>query len=419
MTGLGRGKTVSCMSSRSLGLIVVAALATSPLSAQDINRTTAIDDLPRPGYEPRTIRTNGFVIMPMIETGIRFDNNILASDLNKRSDTIFLIEPSIEARRETGDSNLRTRAYASLSRYGKNSRENTSEFGAYLQYRKDVSQKQSVFTKLAYDRTFERRGDPEANFASARRPALIDMTSAELEYGHNGPRVGIVATLGVTKLNYLSVEDADRDMVTYRAAVKGSLHLSQRIVVFIQPFANRRVPRLNRDRFGVNRTTTTYGATTGVALQVADRLTGEVGVGLFHADPKDLNLRPFDGLAANGRVTWRPRTRTAVIFNLFRGDVATIRSGALGRIDSRFDLNIDQEARHNLILRGSLGVRNIHYRGGFDQDQRYFDVGVSARYLANRHMWIEPAANHSRRNSANASEDFHKWRVALKMGFIY
>lgn len=419
MTGPGGGKTAGCVSSRSFSLIVAAALATFPASAQDITRTTAIDDLPRPGYEPRTIRTNGFVIMPMLETGIRFDNNILASDLNKRSDTIVLIGPSVEARRDTGDSSLRARAYASLSRYGQNSRENTSEFGAYVQYRKDVGRNQSLFTKLAYDRTFERRGDPEADFASARRPALIDVTAAELEYGHRGSRIGIVATLGATKLNYLSVDDADRDMVTYRVAVKGSLNLSQRIAVFVQPFANRRDPRLNKDRFGVSRTTTTYGVTTGVALQVADRLTGEVGVGLFHADPKDLNLRPFNGLAANGRITWRPRTRTAISFNLFRGDVATIRSGALGRIDTRFDLNIDQEARHNLILRGSLGIRNIHYRGDFDQDQRYFDVGVSARYLANRHMWIELAGSHSQRNAASQFEDFHKWQAVLKVGFVY
>ncbi|MBH1997818.1 MAG: outer membrane beta-barrel protein [Sphingomonadaceae bacterium] len=396
-------------------------LAGSPLCAQDITRTTAIDDLPRPGYEPRTIRTGGFVIMPLLVSGVKFDNNILASDLNRKSDVIFQVEPSIEVRRRSASSNFYGRTYATLQRYAENTRENTTQFGAELSYRQFSSQRDAFSARASFDRAFERRGDPEAIFAANRRVALINTASGDLEYSHQGSRLGVTASIGATKINYLSPADSDRDMTTYRAALRGSLNLTQRFAVFIQPYVNRRDPSMKSDRFmNVDRTTTTYGVLGGVAVEVADRLTGELGVGVLHANPKDLNLAPFTGLAASGRVTWRPRTRTAISANLFRGDVATIRSGAIGRIDTRFNLGIDQEARHNVILRGSVGLRSVSYRGDFDGSQRYYDVDASARYLLNRQAWIELSGTHVKRTStALPAEEFRKWQAFLKVGLTY
>ncbi|MDX3909607.1 MAG: outer membrane beta-barrel protein [Sphingobium sp.] len=394
-------------------------MCSSHAVAQRIERDTSIEDLPRPGYEPRTIRAGSFVLMPKIEAGARFDNNILAAQDNKRSDVVFLIDPSIDARLNSANSKFRGRAYAGLSRYGRTKRENTTEFGGLLDYRHLLGKRQSIATILSFDRTFERRSDPEAEFARSRRPSLINVATAELEYRYDGPRVGVTANVAATKLNYLPVQDADRDMVTYRASIRGQVRLSERIAVFVQPYVNRRDPRLRIDRTGVDRQSTTYGALGGVSLALGDRLRGDMGVGFFHSDPGDLGLEAFNGVAASGRLTWRPRTRTAVSVDVFRGDVATVRAGAIGRVDSRFNLNIDQEARHNLILRGSVGLRHIQYRGDFDQNQRYAVAEASARYLLNRHVWVEATGNYSQRTTPDNFNEFRRWQGFLKIGLVY
>ena len=393
-------------------------LAGGPGAGQEITRTTPIDDLPRPGYEPRTIRTNGFIIAPAVDIGVRYDNNIFATPSAERSDTIFRLSPSVVARKETASSLLYGRAYGDLYRYADNPRENMTAFGGKIDYRRTLG-RQSVSGKLAYDRAFERRSDPEAIFGQSRRPARIDVMSGELEFAHQGGRIGIAAAVGAIRLNYLALEDADRDMVTYTARLKGSVNLSQRVAVFAQPFFNYRDPRLRFDRFGIDRTTRTYGVTSGLSVDIADRLTGEVGVGLFRADPRDPSLRAYTGVAASGQMTWRPRTRTAISLDLFRGDVATIRNGAMGRIDTRFNINIDQEARHNLILRGSAGYRKVQYRGGSNVDQHYLSAEASALYLLNRHMSLELGGVRTKRKSDNALEEFGKWQAFAKLGLRY
>lgn len=223
----------------------------------------------------------------------------------------------------------------------------------------------------------------------------------------------------MTKLDYLSLEDSDRDMLTYRVAVKGQVKLSQRVAVFVQPYLNDREPRLKTDRNGVDRSTTTYGALAGVSLELGDKLNGNIGIGIFHSNPRDLALDAFTGLSANGQLTWRPQTRTAVRLDIFRGDVATIRAGAMGRIDTRIDLGIDQEVRHNLIVRGSVGMRNVHYRESFDADQRYWTGEGGARYLLNRHMWIEAVATYTRRTADTAADEFSKWQGMIRLGLTY
>ncbi len=398
--------------------LILGSLTTAALP-QEITRMTPIEDLPRPGYESRTIQTGGFVIEPMVEGTARYDTNVFATPSNKRDDFFFVLAPSVIARRNTGSSNLYARAYTNVYRYTQYQSENVTTFGGIVDFRKKFSDKDSLAAKVFFDRTFERRSDPEAFIARFRDPALINSAGTELELTHQGGRLGVVAAVGATKLDYLSVDDADRDMTTYTARVKGSVNLSERFAVFIQPFANRRDPRLRFDRFGVDRRATTYGATGGVAVQIADRLMGQVGLGAFRTNPGDLGLKPYTGLAANGQMTWRPRTRTAVSFDLFRGDVATVRSGALGRVDTTFNLGVDQEVRHNLLLFGSVGYRKIKYRGDFDVNQRYLTAQASARYLLNRHVWTELGANWMDRASKSQFDEFKKWQIFLKLGFKY
>ncbi|AUW57372.1 hypothetical protein C1T17_03920 [Sphingobium sp. SCG-1] len=404
---------------RAVALGVAVLLGPCQAFAQRVQRDTSIEDLPRPGYEPRTIRAGSFVLMPQVEAGARLDNNILATQSNRRSDVIFLLNPSIEARQDSASAKFRAKAYGGLSRYARTSRENTTEFGASVDYSRAFGSRQSLGTLLSFDRTFERRSDPEAEFARNRRPALINVAAAELEYRYDGPRVGVTANVAATKLDYLPFEDADRDMVTYRASVKGQIRLSERISVFVQPYVARRNPRVKIDRTGVDRTATTYGGLAGVSLAFADRLRGDLGIGVFRSNPGDISLDAFTGIAANGRLTWRPRTRTAISMDVFRGDVATVRIGAIGRIDARSSIRIDQEARHNLILHGMLGLRDIHYRGDFDQDERYVTAEAGARYLLNRHVSVEAIANYSQRTTPDNFNEFRRWQGFLKLILIY
>src|SRR3546814_952036 len=140
--------------------------------------------------------------------------------------------------------------------------------------------------------------------------------------------------------------------------------------------------------FSSRRRHTRCALVTGVQT-CALPICGEIGVGLFRTNSDDPTLRSFSGFAANGKITWSPDERTAVTADVFRGDVATVQSGAGGRIDTRIGLRLDQEIRHNLLMSLRAGVRRTSYRGGAaDQRETTASVGGEVEYLMNRHISI-------------------------------
>src|SRR3546814_2282336 len=82
------------------------------------------------------------------------------------------------------------------------------------------------------------------------------------------------------------------------------------------------------------------------------------------------------------------RPRTAITLDAFRGDVATVRTGALARTDTRIGIGVQQEVRHNLLFNAGLSWRQTDYRGTSDQTQRIWGGNVEAEYLLNSHLSI-------------------------------
>jgi hypothetical protein len=397
----------------------ILCLGATPLMGQSEQRDTSIANLPRPGYEPRTLTAGGFLIVPSLEADTTYNDNIFATPDRRRGDTIFDIQPRVTGEMKRSTFDLKTDVHADLIRYANTPRENVNTFGTKFDATKSFGANQTLNATLTYDRTYERRSDPEADFDRSLPPALINLATGDLSYAYKGGRIGVIAHATVNWLDYLPTVDADRDLMTYRASVRGLLNVTQRVAVYIEPFVNRRDARLRVDRSGIDRDTTTSGALAGLSFDITDRLQGNIGAGVFASDPDDRRLKSFTGVAASGRIVWHPRVRTTVVADVFRGDVATIRTGAIGRIDTRAGISIDQEARHNLILHGGIGIDNIHYRGSIDRDQRYVSGTAEARYLMNRYFTLILNTVYTHRGADQQVDRFHRWQSQLGIRFAY
>jgi len=396
------------------------SLGTPPLRAQEEQqRDLSIASLPRPGYEPRTLTAGGFLLIPSLEADTTYNDNIFATPERRKGDTIFDIQPRLTGELKRSDFDLKTDIHADLIRYVDTPRENVNTFGTKLDATKMFGASQSLNATVTFDRTYERRSDPEADFDRSLPPTLINLATGDFSYSYKGGRAGIIARVLVNYLDYLPKVDDDRDLMTYRASVRGSLNLTQRVAVYIEPFVNRRDARLRVDRSGVDRDTTTSGGLVGLSFDITNRLQGNIGAGVFHADPDDRTLKGFTGIAASGRIVWHPAIRTTVVADIFRGDVATIRNGAIGRIDTRAGISIDQEARHNLILHGGVAIYNIHYRGSIDRDQRYVSGTAEARYLMNRYLTLILNSIYTHRGADQDPDRFHRWQSQLGIRFAY
>ena len=394
----------------------VISCAGSPLYGQAIDRNSSIIDLPRKGYEPRAITLGATVIRPTLDIDATRDDNIFATRRDKVDDEILSVRPRITAVREGQTFDFNADAHGDFLRYRSNSRENVNSFGAAFNATTAIARSHALVAKLAFDRSFERRSDPEANTDRSRSPALINIAEANLLYRYDGNRLGFQAEAGVTQIDYLPAVDNKRDLLTMTARVRGSVRL-RRFAVYVEPFINKRDFRLPSSRTGVFGATT-VGALTGISFDLADKLQGNLGAGVFRSNPEGSQADSFTGLALSGRLTWHPRTRTALSLSLFRGDVATVRAGALGRVDTRVGFAIDQEARHNLILHAAAGLRKVQYRGSL-KDQRYISGEGEARYLIDRHFAVVLAVAYTRRTSSFPDDKFNRFQSTLGLRMSY
>ncbi|RJF93646.1 outer membrane beta-barrel protein [Sphingomonas cavernae] len=396
-----------------------AAILIAPAAqAQRADEDEPISELPRPGYEPRNLRIGTAILSPEAEFGATYDDNIFATATAADDDVVFRLAPRARLTQQTPHLNLRMDAYASILRYAENGSEDTESYGisSSAQYRRDVHTLSGTFR---YDRSFERRTDPEADFNLARPPSEIDLASAELRYAYRPGRFGVQLSAGADKANYLPQVDADRDQTSYRGAVRAFIEVSGGMDAFVEGFATKRDARTPVDRNGVDRDASTYGGNVGVQLDIADRVKGDIGLGVFRAEYQDPTITDRTGFSASGRIVWRPRVRTAITGQVFSGDVATIRGGASSRTDTSASLRVDQEVRHNLLMHAQLGVLDTKYRGLNGRNMTTLSGGVGAEYLINRSLSVKVDASYMDRSANQVTDEFNKFRLGVALRVRY
>lgn len=393
----------------------LAALASASVaSAQQSAATQSFEQKPPPGYERKAIHLGAWTVMPELRVTVSGDSNVFATSANEEEDVIVVIEPKVSIERSTEELTLSGDAHAAIRQYVENTGENINLFGASGRMRYQATPAQAISAGAGFERTYQRRDDPERNDDLNLPLTPIANFSADAGYSYRPGRLGIDARAGLLKTDYDEPIDDERDLTSYRGSVRGLAGLSSRVDAFVEGYGVWRDFRLPVDLSGVDRDGETFGANAGLALDITDKLTGEVGAGLFRASFDDPALDAFTGFGASGQLTWVPQQRTALVLNVFRGDVATNRSGANGRIDSRASLKVFQEVRHNLRARLEIGYRHGEFRAA-DQTQDDLTAGAAVEYMLNRHLAAELGYSFRKRDAAIPLEEFTAHQIGLAL----
>ncbi len=396
----------------------VAALPNSALSKWD-PENGSVQDLPTPGYEPRLIRKGSIVLGPQVKLSAIGDSNVFATSTNEDADIVYLVEPSVSFNRQGSNSTFKANTYASIRQFAEYTQENVNTFGVEASTGHRLNSTHIISTNFGFDRTFERRNDPESSNNLAVSPTNINILSGDVGYIYRPGRFGLALRAGASKADYLATFDDDRDLTTYRVSVRSLVAVSNKIDVFVEGYNNWRDARTAVDRTGINRDNSTLGINAGFAFDITGKLQGEAGIGYFNASQDDPVLENFSGLGASGRLSWRPNLRTSVSVSFFRGDVATVRFGANGRIDTRIGLDIIQEVRHNLLLRGNINYRQGEFRTALEQTETDFNIQAGAEYLLNRHIAVALDYSLRSRNATILTDEYEGNRLGLSLKLTY
>ena len=391
-----------------------AAVLLHPVTAAAVEnaRGLSISELPRPGYESGRWRFGSFVLTPLITAETHYDSNVFATSRDDRGDAIFNIGPRLDVVSEGSRLTVEADAELNAQQHATYTTEDRVTFGVGAKAAFQASSADRLDGNLRFDRGAVSRSDPEED-PTLRRPSKYDVLLAEFGYSYRPNRIGIAVHGGVQRANFLPAADADRDLTSYNASLRLSWAASARLNLFVQAYGNRRDARLPFDRSGINRGTKTIGALAGVTFDISGKLTGEIGVGGFKANPDDPSLSSFSDVALRGDLTWSPVPRTIIKLRALRGDNGTIRSGASGRVNTVASIGIDQEARHNLLLHATVAYEDTVYRGFLTRHLSQYAVNGEVEFLVARAWSVFADAGYTDRRANNIFDRYRRTTAGI------
>ena len=394
------------------GVVLPVLLAGAPAqAAPPPSVIIAAEDLPRAGYETGRWRLGSGYLMPSLTATSRYDSNVFATSKDTRSDAVFNIAPNLDYRNTGRGWDLRANAYADFRLLARYTTENAAAYGASAAGEFDFSAASRVTAGLGFAHAVEARSDPEANPVLVN-PARLNTVQGNVGYTYSPGRLGLTVRGAWSQVRYRDAADADRDYTSYGGSLRLFWGATPRFNPYLQPYVLRRDARLPVDFNGVDHDVTTVGVLGGTTIAIADRWSGDFGVGAFRANP-DGPLESFTGLAVRGNLAWSPTPRTVLTLNALSGDVATVRAGANGRIDTVVGLRLDEEVRHNLLLNAGIAFDRTSYRSNLQRVLRTLTATVEVQYLINRNLRLFVAGSHTDRRADDPLDRFVRTTAAI------
>lgn len=397
---------------------MAASFGAFPAAAQTESESWVLS-LPRPGYDAHQLQLGPATVDVSVTAETAYQSNIFATPTNEVDDFVFQIRPDVSAEIEQDGNVFALRAYGAIRRFAENGQEDTNAYGARGSARIMMNRSNTLTASGGYDRSYDRRDDPEASLAAADPLTEVDIVLADLAHELRRGRFGLITGAGFQQADYLSATEDDRDLATLRVSTRALLEVFNAVDLFTEGYGTFRNARLPVDRNGVDRDAKAYGVRTGLAIDLTDTLNGDVGVGVFRAELEDPVLEDFTGLSASGQLRWSPWPRTGVIFDVFRGDVATVRSGASGRIDFQLGLEVIQEIRHDLRGRASVNYVKRRFRSASSEMERDIILRAGGDYLFNRHVALQFYYQVKNRDSTRIGDDFDAHALGLALELQY
>lgn len=402
---------------RQLGVFALVLGTVAPAAAQDLGRATPLLDVPKE-YAATPIHIGPASLTAAMDVRAEYDSNIYALPSNEIDDVRFNFLPRLNLTMDSGTFSLGARAAAQIRRYAEHDTENSESGVVGLEGGWRMSTADTLSFKASAARTVEERGEPESRRNPASPPRKSNFFEGSLGYKHQGPRIGLSLTGTALRNNALSASDEERDYKQYSAVARAGVRASGTVMGFVEGFYTKRDFDLPTDFSGVDRDSHTVGGRAGIAIDPGGMISGEAAVGIFRFNPDDPLLSSRSGLSVTASLVYQPTQRLAFTLDGFRGDVATVRTGAQSRTDTRFRFGVQQEIYHNLHANAAVIYRQTKFVGS-GASERTLGATAELEYLMNRHVAIALQGGYGDRNSNDPLDESERANIGVELRLQY
>ncbi|MET1756685.1 outer membrane beta-barrel protein [Novosphingobium sp. RD2P27] len=400
------------------GTILAGTLTITPFTpvtaaAQELTPVASVLGIQDQEYEPRPVNLLGGNVFVGATAQLEYDSNIFAQEFATTDDLKVIVQPYALLRKQAGAFDITGLARLNARKFFQNASEDAVGGDAEAGVRWQPTDADLVAFQAAYRHIVEDRGEPEGRTDPRLGPRELDALEGEVELAHEWSRLGVsVRGLGA-RLRYDDQSDRARDLDRYAALLRLSYRVSGTLRGFGEATISRRDFRLTAIG-GQDRDATTYSGRMGIAVDPGGFIRGEAAVGLYRFTPDSPQFDSRNGFSAQASLIYQPRQRLAFTLDGFVGDVATYRTGAQSRQDTRVQFGLQQELFHNLRWQASAVYRRSAYFGTGIRERTYAGIG-EIEYLASRRVRFGILVRAAERNSSAPLEDFERARAALQL----
>ncbi len=356
---------------------------------QDIDPVRA-EDSP---FAPLGIRVGTFILRPSIEQGITTTSN---ADYSIDGKEAVLSETTL---RLNAISDW-THNSATLDAYG-TFRESLSGYdiselraGGLAALNLDLTEELRARATLGYDRAPETAASPVVIEGTIEDPIRQTFSaSLGLDKDVGKARFGITGRLehdaygdaDLSNGDVLSQEDRNSTLATI--TLRGGYEISPTLTPFVELEGGHRFYQEEVDASGYRRSSDRVGARGGVAIDVSEKLSGELSAGWIREEFEDDRLEPIEGPTLAALVSWSPERGTEVNLSAETIVEGTTTAGESGSILHSGRLSVQREIRSNLTANAAIGAGYRDYSGS-DEDDVLFNAEVGATWWLNRYAGL-------------------------------
>jgi hypothetical protein len=410
-SGGGRARLLF-LSGATAAAFILAALPGRPAMAQEIPRGETVKSRPKPELDPTGIRMGGLFLYPKVSVSESFDDNIMSTKNNEKSDYITVSGANAALESDWSRHYVKLAGDAKVGRYWNSSAEDYKDYSFLADGRYDISKNFSVAGGT--DVLFGHEDRSSLDGANGIRPTQFSKISIDGSVKKAFNKVSINSGFVIDRFKYDNVasltgtiNNHDRNRLESMANLRLGYSFSPDYESFVRLKVNNRNYKDRVDDNGYNRDSNGYELTTGIFFGGTGITFGNVFAGYRKQSFKDPNLTTAEGVSGGLDITWNATSLTTVKGGIVRTVEETTTIGASGIFRTKFTLSVDHELLRNMIISAKLASTRNDYAGIKRTDNDFaFDFDVD--YKLFRNLYSNFSYGYSQRKSDVSNVDYGK-----------
>lgn len=389
------------------------------IRGQEVNPNVAVQDRPRPDYDPLGIRRGSFYFFPGIAASVAYDSNVNATEKNEKDDIIFGLTPTLDVVTDWSRHRLNMSAYLDAAKYTNQDENDFVDYGLRIGGRYDVSSSGAFRGEVSYDHLHEGKDSDDRITVGDGDVVEYDRYTAGGGYTHRFNRISLGGNLIYRLYDWdsfniggFTVNQDYRNRQEYGGNVRLTYALSPRLGLFTQGdylFYNYD----NLSPGGREQDSEKYGLRFGTTVDFTSILFGEASLGYVKQAYKSNDFKDEDGVSADVGLTWNVTTLSTLQLVASR-DFLPSSTGGSSRLSTDVGIIGHHELLRNLILNGTIAYQNEDYKQS-DQDKDIYRIGVGADYLITRNFSAGAEYLYKNQDSSIDGGDYDKHVVMLRL----